>query len=525
LPNIDPSDRKSDPRPPKAEHKANQNIVSHSENAPAGKQTVWLPEPKLESPVDLQSPNLLAFSQPAKPVRAFTLPPVKRVPKPADQPDAPPNAASLVEPPPVAPAPAKPVRPFTPPKRSKLRESSLPDIPEIAPEVDAKSPIESVTAKPVRAFTAPTATAMKAEPLPAAPEMTASMNLNAAPVPNPALTVKPGPRTFIPPERARLGRQSPSAVLPAAPEIRASVSNASAKAAALAGIAQPAARPGGRTFTPPAARAATSKGTVLPQAPELRASASGLPSAAIVGLNPVATATVPQPSAPRRAEFSAGPELRKDGGTGGSGQASISVPGLLVRGGSKEPPPAAALVARVLEPVTSSRNLQEAIHDAPLPKEVPPEGPQEGKAVRVAVAPDPRLRNRAVYATVVQMPNITSYSGSWMIWFAERNPGHGNGTGLSSPIPLRKVDPKYASAAMDERIEGKVRMAAVIRKTGMVDSVELLRGLDPRLDSSAIEALGKWEFEPAMRDGVPLDIDVVVEIPFKLEPLAKKKKK
>jgi hypothetical protein len=30
--------------------------------------------------------------------------------------------------------------------------------------------------------------------------------------------------------------------------------------------------------------------------------------------------------------------------------------------------------------------------------------------------------------------------------------------------------------------------------------------------------LSKWEFTPATRGGVPVDVDVMVEIPFKLAP-------
>ena len=89
---------------------------------------------------------------------------------------------------------------------------------------------------------------------------------------------------------------------------------------------------------------------------------------------------------------------------------------------------------------------------------------------------------------------------------------------LSPPVPVRKVDPKYYPAAMADRIEGKVRLAAVIRKDGRVDSVKLLQHLDDRLDQSAQEALRKWQFEPALRDGQPVDVDAVFEIPFRLAP-------
>ena len=53
----------------------------------------------------------------------------------------------------------------------------------------------------------------------------------------------------------------------------------------------------------------------------------------------------------------------------------------------------------------------------------------------------------------------------------------------------------------------------------MVSQIEMVRGADTRLNTSAIEALGKWEFFPATREGEPVAVDVLVEIPFKLTPL------
>jgi TonB family protein len=139
-------------------------------------------------------------------------------------------------------------------------------------------------------------------------------------------------------------------------------------------------------------------------------------------------------------------------------------------------------------------------------------------AIRLTQAPDPRFDGREVYTMAVQMPNITSYEGSWILWFAEHEPSHRQNRGLRPPMPLHKVDPKYIAAAIDERVEGKVRLSGVIRADGRVDEIQLLKGVDERLDRSATEALLKWEFTPAERDGKPMSVDVVVEIPFRLAP-------
>jgi len=71
-------------------------------------------------------------------------------------------------------------------------------------------------------------------------------------------------------------------------------------------------------------------------------------------------------------------------------------------------------------------------------------------------------------------------------------------------------------------VEGKVRLFGVIRKDGRVDNIALIRHVDVRLDRSATEALGQWVFEPAQRNGRPVEVDAVFEIPFLLAPRATK---
>ncbi len=46
----------------------------------------------------------------------------------------------------------------------------------------------------------------------------------------------------------------------------------------------------------------------------------------------------------------------------------------------------------------------------------------------------------------------------------------------------------------------------------MADQARILRGIDERLDLSAINAFEQWEFQPAARDGEPV---AVVRIPFR----------
>lgn len=119
----------------------------------------------------------------------------------------------------------------------------------------------------------------------------------------------------------------------------------------------------------------------------------------------------------------------------------------------------------------------------------------------------------------VNMPNLTSVAGSWILYFAELDenetpPFRPKGR-LSSPVAIEKADPKYPPDAIKEHVDGEVVLYAIIRKDGSVDSIQLVKGIDPRLDRNAMDALARWKFKPGARDGVPVDLEAVVQIPFR----------
>jgi periplasmic protein TonB len=117
----------------------------------------------------------------------------------------------------------------------------------------------------------------------------------------------------------------------------------------------------------------------------------------------------------------------------------------------------------------------------------------------------------------VDMPNLNSVTGSWIIHFAEMHtPGAPRSKGaLSAPNALRKVDPKYPQDLIREHVEGEVILYGVIRPDGSVDSIQLVRSLDKQLDANSIEAFKQWKFSPATKDGQPVAIEAIVHIPFR----------
>jgi uncharacterized ferredoxin-like protein len=44
-----------------------------------------------------------------------------------------------------------------------------------------------------------------------------------------------------------------------------------------------------------------------------------------------------------------------------------------------------------------------------------------------------------------------------------------------------------------------------------------VRGANPSVNKLAIEELQYWQFSPASRNGVMVDVDVVIEIPLRID--------
>lgn len=138
--------------------------------------------------------------------------------------------------------------------------------------------------------------------------------------------------------------------------------------------------------------------------------------------------------------------------------------------------------------------------------------------INPSLPPETVFSGRQVYTMDISMPNVTSASGSWILNFAQLDTGDSSAMQhlgvLSGPSPMVKVDPKYPPEMIREHVQGEVVLYAIIRKNGSVDSIRVMRSLDPQLDRDAAAALAEWKFRPGARAGVPVDIEAVVHIPF-----------
>src|SRR5207244_8836609 len=121
---------------------------------------------------------------------------------------------------------------------------------------------------------------------------------------------------------------------------------------------------------------------------------------------------------------------------------------------------------------------------------------------------------RKFYSMTLNMPNLNSGGGSWIIRFAELKGDDREGD-LTAPEATHKVDPGYPLELMRQNVHGTVTLYAVIRSDGTVGGVRVLTSPDERLDSYARTALTGWRFRPATKHGSPVDLEAVVIIPFR----------
>ncbi len=149
-------------------------------------------------------------------------------------------------------------------------------------------------------------------------------------------------------------------------------------------------------------------------------------------------------------------------------------------------------------------------------------GPPDFAALPPGARPEAVFAYKRVYTLNVNMPNLNSATGSWILNFSELRTGGENthhaqqSAELSGPVPLQKVDPKYPPTLISERVAGEVILYAVIRRDGSVDSIQLVRGIDEQLDANAINALRQWKFRAGAKQGIPIELEAIVHIPFRL---------
>ncbi|HXY04536.1 MAG TPA: energy transducer TonB [Terriglobales bacterium] len=90
------------------------------------------------------------------------------------------------------------------------------------------------------------------------------------------------------------------------------------------------------------------------------------------------------------------------------------------------------------------------------------------------------------------------------------------GGGVSAPRPVFTPDPEYSEEARKAKYQGTCVLWLIVGPDGKPRDIKVSRTLGLGLDEKAIEAVKQWKFEPAMKDGKPVAVQINVEVSFRL---------
>gem|GEM_PF-2223653 len=452
LPEVTAARKTGSSLKPRGTELSRQTMIAASPNAKSEKQFIWQPFPKIELPRDLALPNLIARANIALP----------------------------------------------PPPPSELRKKlgpANPSPPDAKGDVhNAEQAEVAAPQAPRKAFVPPPLTPRNRTPVQAAmldaPDVPNTLRTKLAPDALAALKFR---KTFLPPPPQERPARSTGVGLMAAPAASLSASASGGVRSTLPeGLGSPSFA---ASIAPPPN---TTLGTTA-------STGNGNVDIAIAGLHPAGELNGPLPDGARPGRFANAPELGEPASGENGGAGALSVPDLSIHEGRINSAPVANVSRRAVLYAETVRTIPVSTLSVPL----------RPSSRTIPAAIDARFQGRSVYTLVVPIENLPAYGGDWIVWFAEREQKPGDAPSMHAPVPFRKLEPVSAVVGANH-VERRVQVSAVIKRDGTVDHVSLVSGAPPAVAQAVIQDLQSWEFKPATRGGMPVDVDVVVEIPFNL---------
>jgi TonB family protein len=90
------------------------------------------------------------------------------------------------------------------------------------------------------------------------------------------------------------------------------------------------------------------------------------------------------------------------------------------------------------------------------------------------------------------------------------------GGGVSAPVVIYSVEPEFTQDARQANFQGSVSIKLIVDSEGNPQDVQLVRHLGMGLDEKAIDAVRQYRFKPAMYQGHPVSVQIVIDIDFHL---------
>ena len=90
------------------------------------------------------------------------------------------------------------------------------------------------------------------------------------------------------------------------------------------------------------------------------------------------------------------------------------------------------------------------------------------------------------------------------------------GGGVLPPVVIYMVKPEYIEEARAAKFSGNVLVSLIVDEKGMPTQVHVVRAAGMGLDEKAVEAVKQYKFKPATENGVPVSVDLNIEVNFQI---------
>jgi TonB family protein len=90
------------------------------------------------------------------------------------------------------------------------------------------------------------------------------------------------------------------------------------------------------------------------------------------------------------------------------------------------------------------------------------------------------------------------------------------GGGVAAPVVIHSVEPEFTEDARKANFQGSVSIKLIVDSQGNPQDVQLVRHLGMGLDELAVEAVRQYRFKPAMYQGHPVSVQIVIDMDFHL---------
>jgi len=124
---------------------------------------------------------------------------------------------------------------------------------------------------------------------------------------------------------------------------------------------------------------------------------------------------------------------------------------------------------------------------------------------------------RSLYPKLAEN-DLSQYGAAaeYLLQNAEPQPPEPAGARISPPRVTKQIQPKYPEGAQAFAVSGPLVVEAVITRDGRIISPRIVQRLPaPTLSFVALEALKKWQVEPARANGEPVDVLFQLTVNYK----------